>query len=65
MRRYKYILKVKLYYKLSFKRKIMNKVIYRSVDDQERHLALKMSTLKMAHAGRERENTHAKQQGKT
>jgi hypothetical protein len=33
----------------------------RSLVDQERHLALKMSTSEMAHVGRERENTHVKQ----
>jgi hypothetical protein len=37
------------------------------LDDEERHIVLKMTTLRMAHAEeRERENTPAKQrQGKT
>jgi hypothetical protein len=29
-----------------------------TLDDQERHLALEMSTLETAHVGRERERTH-------
>jgi hypothetical protein len=37
----------------------------KTLDDRERHLALEMPTSKMAHVGRERENTPAKQyQGK-
>jgi hypothetical protein len=37
-------------------------MIYESktLDDQEWHLAIEMPTSEMAHAGRERENTHAK-----
>jgi hypothetical protein len=36
-----------------------------SLDDQERHIALEMLTLRTAHTNRERENTPAKQyQGK-
>jgi hypothetical protein len=47
--------------------KIWNKTFVEaeSLNDQERHLALEMPTLRMAHVDRERENTHAKQhQGK-
>jgi hypothetical protein len=46
-----------------FERKIENKTICGSetLDDQEQHLALKILTSKMTHAGRERENTPAKQ----
>jgi hypothetical protein len=32
----------------------------RTLDDQERHIALEMLTSRMAHADRERENTHVK-----
>jgi hypothetical protein len=33
-----------------------------TLNDQERHLVLEMSPSEMAHAGRKRENTPAKQQ---
>jgi hypothetical protein len=46
-----------------FERKIENKnnLWKRTLDDQERHLALEMPTSETTHAGRERENTPAKQ----
>jgi hypothetical protein len=47
---------------LSFKSKIENKryLQKRSFIDQERHLALKILTSEMTHAGRERKNTPTK-----
>jgi hypothetical protein len=47
-----------------FERKIENKIIFVEVgtlDNQEWHLALEMSTSRMAHAERKRENIPAKQ----
>jgi hypothetical protein len=48
----------------SFNQKIENKNICESetLVDRERHLTLEMSTSRMAHANRERENTPIKQQ---
>jgi hypothetical protein len=47
----------------SFEKKIEGKTFAEagSLDDQERHLALEMSSLRMSHADRKRENTLAKQ----
>jgi hypothetical protein len=62
-------LEVKLYYNLSFKfdyrvlngrLRIKHFVEAETLDGQERHLALEMPTLRMAHVERGRENTHAK-----
>jgi hypothetical protein len=48
----------------SFKWKIKNKIDLqkRSLNEQEWHLALEMLASETTHAGRERENTSAKQQ---
>jgi hypothetical protein len=47
---------------IEFERQIENKynLRKRTLDDQERHLALEMLTSRMTHDERERENTHGK-----
>jgi hypothetical protein len=47
---------------IEFEWKIENKndLCKRSLIDRERHLTIEMPTSEMAHAGRERENIHAK-----